>query len=135
VKKYLIAYLSTGVVFLALDFLWLGYIARDFMFQRVSQVLAPQPNLTVAALFYLVYIIGILIFAVEPAFKSGAWTTALMFGALFGFFVYATYDLTNLALLKQWPVSVAALDIAWGTFVNAVSATAGFLITRALVSE
>ena len=73
--------------------------------------------------------------AVEPAFRSGSWVTATVYGALFGFFVYATYDLTNLAMLKQWPVSVAALDIAWGTFVNAVAATAGFLAARAFAGE
>lgn len=135
VKKYLVAYLSTGIVFLALDFLWLGYLTRDFFRSRLTEVLAPEPNLAVAAIFYLVFVVGVIIFAVEPAFKSGQWTTAALYGALFGFFVYGTYDMTNLAMLKQWPVSVAVLDIAWGAFVNAVGATAGFLITRALVSD
>ncbi len=134
-KKYVIAYLSTGVVFLVLDFIWLGYVTRSFFRDRLADVLSPQPDLKVAGVFYLIYIVGILIFAVEPAFKSGSWTTAAIYGALFGFFVYSTYDLTNLAMLKQWPVSVATLDIAWGTFVNAVGATAGFLITRAIAAD
>lgn len=134
-KKYLIAYLASGAVFLALDALWLGVVARSFFRDRLTEVLSPEPNMTVAAVFYLIFVIGVLIFAVEPAFRSGSWITATLYGALFGFFVYATYDLTNLAMLKQWPVSVAALDIAWGTFVNAVAATAGFLAARAFAGE
>ena len=127
-KKYLIAYLGTGVVFLALDALWLGVVARSFFRDRLTEVLSPEPNMTVAAVFYLIFVIGVLIFAVEPAFRSGSWVTATVYGALFGFFVYATYDLTNQATLKDWPLSITFADIPWGAFVTATGASAGFLV-------
>jgi uncharacterized membrane protein len=86
--------------------------------------MAPQPRLGVAALFYLLYPLGIVIFAVA-ARPAGAWQPTLLAGALFGFFAYATYDLTNLATLKGWPLGLSLIDVAWGSLVSAVSAGAG----------
>ena len=90
---------------------------------RWASWLAKNPNMTVAVIFYLVYIVGIMIFAVRPALASGDWKTAALFGALFGFFAYATYDLTNMATLKIWSMQVTLLDIAWGTLLTGTSAS------------
>jgi uncharacterized membrane protein len=128
--QYLAAYVVTAVIFLFLDFLWLGYIAKSFYFSRLGELLLDKPNLGVAAGFYAVYVIGLVIFAVAPALQSGSWKTALIYGALFGFFCYATYDMTNLATLKGWPVTVAIVDVIWGTVLTGVSALMGYLIVR-----
>jgi len=128
--QYLAAYLATAAIFLLIDVLWLGYIAKDFYFSRLGELLLEKPNLSVAAVFYAVYVIGIVIFAVGPALKYGSWQTALVYGALFGFFCYATYDMTNLATLKGWPVTIVVVDIIWGTVLTGTSALLGYLITR-----
>ncbi len=128
--QYLAAYVATAVVFLFIDYLWLGHIAKNFYFSRLGDLLADKPNLGVAAVFYAVYVIGVVIFAVGPALQSGTWKTALIYGALFGFFCYATYDMTNLATLKNWPVTVAVVDTIWGTVLTGFSALIGYLIVR-----
>jgi len=130
--QYLAAYVVTAIIFLFIDFLWLGHIAKTFYFSRLGELLLDKPNLGVAAVFYAVYVIGIVIFAVGPALQSGSWKTALLYGALFGFFCYATYDMTNLATLKGWPVTVAIVDTIWGTVLTGASALLGFLIVKQL---
>ncbi len=132
-SKLLLAYIATAAVFLLLDLLWLGEIAKSFYQSRLGDLLLERPNLTFAVLFYLTYVIGIIIFAVDPALKSGSWQTALIYGALFGFFAYATYDMTNLATLKSWPLDMSVVDIAWGTFLTGTSAVSGYLVTRYLM--
>jgi len=136
-SRSVIAYLSTLVVFAALDFVWLGFIAKDLYRNGIGHLMLETPNWTAAVLFYLIYIAGLVFFAVLPALaanpEAGTWTRATIYAALFGFFCYATYDLTNLATLKGWPVSIVIADLAWGAFVSACAATAGFFITRALV--
>ena len=132
-SRSLIAYLSTLVVFAVLDFLWLGLIAKDLYRNGIGHLMLETPNWTAALLFYLIYIAGLVFFAVLPGLEAGAWVRAALYGALFGFFCYATYDLTNLATLKGWPVSIVIADLAWGAFVSAVAATASFFITRSLV--
>lgn len=128
--QYLAAYVATAAIFLFIDFLWLGYIAKTFYFSRLDGLLLDKPNLGVAAVFYAVYVIGVIIFAVGPALKSGSWQTALIYGALFGFFCYATYDMTNLATLKGWPVTIVVVDVIWGTVLTGVSALLGYLIVQ-----
>ena len=130
--RFAIAYAATFVVFCGLDFIWLGFVAKDYYQSQIGALLLEKPNWPVAALFYSVYIVGVLIFAVLPALDAGQWGKALLYGALFGFFAYATYDLTNLATLKGWSSGVALLDLAWGAVVTGISATAGYLITRML---
>jgi uncharacterized membrane protein len=130
--KYGIAYLTTAVVFLAIDMVWLGFVAKTFYRDRIGHLLAEDFNLVAATGFYLFYVIGIVIFAVAPALQSGSWKTALTMGALFGLFAYATYDMTNLATLRGWPVAVTVVDMAWGTVITGVSATAGYFLTRSL---
>jgi len=122
--KHLAAYAATALAMLVLDALWLGLIAAPLYQQGIGHLMAPQPRLGVAALFYLLYPLGIVIFAVA-ARPAGAWRPTLLAGALFGFFAYATYDLTNLATLKGWPLWLSVIDIAWGCLVSAASAAAG----------
>lgn len=128
-----VAYASTLVVFLALDFVWLGFIAKDLYRNGIGHLMLETPNWTAAGLFYLLYVAGLVFFAVLPGLDAGAWARAALYAALFGFFCYATYDLTNLATLKGWPVSIVIADLAWGAFVSAAAATASFFITPALV--
>ena len=127
-----IAYAATFIVFCALDFLWLGFVAKSYYQSQVGTLLLEKPNLPVAALFYVLYIVGVLIFAVLPALEVGQWSRALLHGALFGLFAYATYDLTNLATLKGWSAGLALLDLSWGAVVTGISATAGYLVARTM---
>jgi len=129
-KKYLVIYLATTFVLVVLDGIWLGVVAKDYFRSRLGHLMLPEVNLWVAAIFYVVYPIGVVIFAASPALANGSSLTALTYGALFGFFAYATYDLTNLATLRDWPLSVVALDVAWGTFVTSISAAAGLIISN-----
>jgi uncharacterized membrane protein len=122
-RTYLVAYLAGLAVFLAGDVVWLGSIAIGFYRSRLGDLLLERPNLAVAAGFYALYLVGVVIFAVAPALRSGTWTTATLYGALFGLFAYATYDLTNLATLRHWSAAVSLLDIAWGIAITALSAT------------
>lgn len=116
--NYLYLYLATVPVFFAIDMLWLGFIANSLYQSKLAHLLGPV-NWPVAVTFYLIYIVGILFFAVRPALDSGSTTTALLLGAAFGFFTYATYDLTNLSTLKDWPVTITIIDIIWGTVLSA----------------
>ena len=128
--RYAIAYLATAVVFLVADMIWLGFVAKNFYRDNLGGMLLEQPSIPVAAAFYALYVVGVIIFAVAPALREETWLTAAIYGALFGFFAYATYDLTNLATLKDWPPIVSIVDLAWGTCVTAVAATGGYAITQ-----
>jgi uncharacterized membrane protein len=127
----LIGYVTTLVAFLAADMIWLGIMAPRYYRPTMGDIVLATVNLPAAIAFYVLYPIGLLIFAVYPALKSGSLTTALIHGALFGFFTYATYDLTNLATLRSWTWSLTVVDVAWGTALAAVSAAIAFaVITR-----
>jgi uncharacterized membrane protein len=121
---YLLAYGVCVVVMGGLDFLWLtnthGLYQKD-----LGALLADNPNMVVAVIFYLTYMVGVQVFAVRPALESGDWKSAALFGALFGFFTYATYDLTNMATMKVWTLRVTLYDIAWGTILTGITASAG----------
>ncbi|HJS45120.1 MAG TPA: DUF2177 family protein [Rhizomicrobium sp.] len=125
---YLIAYLVCIVVMGGLDFLWLSNTSASLYRRDLGPLLADNPNMTVAVIFYLVFITGLLIFAVRPALASGDWRMGALYGALFGFFTYATYDLTNFATMKVWTLRVTLLDIAWGTFLTGTVASAGSVV-------
>ncbi len=126
-KKFVTLYLFSLPVFLILDGIWLGLIASDLYGNALAHLLGPV-NWIAAAIFYPVFLIGLTYFA---ATQTTSIKEALKRGALFGFFTYLTYDMTNLATLKDWPLHVSLIDIAWGTFVcGAVSAAATFLYTR-----
>ncbi len=130
-SRLVIAYLATLAAFCVLDFIWLGFVARGFYQAQVGALLLAQPKWGVAVMFYALYVVGIVVFAVQPALDSGSWLRALLLGGLFGFFCYATYDLTNLATLKGWTVPIAVVDILWGVVLTAASASAGYALTRA----
>jgi uncharacterized membrane protein len=125
-----IAYACAAVVMLPLDLAWLGTVGRSFYRSRLGPLLLERPAWGPALAFYLLYVVGVVIFAIAPAVRDGAWTTALLFGAMFGFFAYATYDLSNLATLKGFSPEVAMLDIAWGTVLTALTAAGGYGLAR-----
>ena len=127
-----IAYLGTAIVFFAIDFVWLAFIAKSFYAQQLGPLMRESPNLTVAGVFYVVYVVGVVVFAVMPAVRADSWTTALVLGALLGLVAYGTYDATNLATLKNWPTIVSIVDVIWGTVLTAGSATAGYFVVRLL---
>ena len=125
VKRLLAAYAGTLVIMVALDLLWLGVIAKPLYQQGIGHLMADKPLVPVAVLFYALFALGLVVFAVAPAGPAPGWGRTAATAALFGFFAYATYDLTNLATLKHWPVGLSLLDIAWGTGVSAAAAVGG----------
>ena len=124
-NKYLAAYGGTAVVMVALDLIWLGVIAKPLYQQGLGHLMAASPNVPVAVVFYLLFAVGLVIFAVAPHTAPHSWATTLTMAALFGFFTYATYDLTNWATLKDWPWKLSLIDMAWGTLVSTSSAAGG----------
>ncbi len=129
--RWLIAYVTTALAMVAMDFCWLT-ATNGFYRQQIGALLLAQPRMGPAVLFYLLYVVGTVTFVVMPGLRGGkAWTTALR-GGLFGLIAYATYDLTNLATLKGFPVDLAALDLSWGFIITAVSAMAGWAVTKRL---
>jgi len=127
---YIKLYICTVPVFFLVDMLWLGIVARGFYRHQLDDILGDHINWTAAVVFYLIYIVGILLFAVRPAINSNAWTQALILGAMFGFFTYATYDLTNLATIKDWPLTIVFVDIIWGTFLCGFVSLSSYAISR-----
>ena len=127
---YLKLYFLTVPVFFLIDLIWLGVVAKDYYQKNLKYILSPNVNWTAAIIFYLIYIVGILIFAVLPAVAKDSLRHAAVWGALFGFFTYATYDLTNLALLKEWPLNIVFVDILWGVVLCSAVATLSFYIAR-----
>lgn len=129
--KYVAAYLGAGLAFALIDAVWLTTVGPKLYRPALDEVLAPRFNLPAAIAFYLVFIAGVLLLAVLPAAREGGnWTRALANGAVLGFTAYATYDLTNQATLKVWPLKVTLADIGWGTFLTACAAAAGFAAYR-----
>jgi len=130
--NYLAAYGATVVVLLALDVLWLGFIAKSFYRAGIRHLMADKPNLVAGGVFYLLYPLGVLLFVIAPTAGSAGlalpseapWSSAVLAGSLFGFFAYATCDLSNLATLRAWPLPLALVDIAWGTALTAAAAAA-----------
>jgi uncharacterized membrane protein len=119
------------IVYCGGDWLWLGVVARDFYATRLGALLRPEPSWGPALLFYPLYVCGLLVFCVAPARAAGSWRKGLGMGALFGLVAYATYDLSNLATLQGWPVAVTVVDIAWGAFISAMAALAGYAAAAA----
>ena len=127
-KAVVIAYVVSAAAFLIADLLWLGVVARDFYLRHLGKFFADKVNWSAAWAFYVIYIAGIVVFAVRPAVRDQSLAGAVLFGSLFGFFAYATYDLTNLATLRDWPRSVVVVDIIWGTILSGITAGIGFMI-------
>jgi uncharacterized membrane protein len=129
-SKLIISYVLTFAVFFIIDMAWLGFIAKDLYRKYLGSLLADNVNWTAAIIFYLLFIAGIFIFAILPAIEKESLRSAILLGGLFGFFTYATYDLTNLATLKGWPVTIVYIDIVWGFVLSAAVSTAGYYIVK-----
>ena len=118
-------------VFFAIDMIWLGLIAKDFYRGQIGALMKPDINWTSAIIFYLIFIAGLVVFVITPAVEKGSWTQALFVGALFGLITYATYDLTNLATLKDWPIMVTIVDLIWGAVLaSSVSVVTYFIANK-----
>jgi uncharacterized membrane protein len=128
--KWMLAYGATAIVFAALDFVWLTTMGEAVYRPALQELMAAEVNYPAAVLFYVVYIACVVFLAVRPAVQAGSFSLALLNGAVLGLCAYATYDLTNMATLKTWPIYVAALDVGWGTVLTAVAAAAGYLASR-----
>lgn len=133
ISFYLKLYALTVPVFFIIDILWLGVIAKGFYRRKLKSILSADVNWAAAVTFYLIYIAGILIFAVRPAVNSNSLAPAAVLGALFGFFTYATYDLTNMATIKDWPLVIVVVDIIWGVCLCSLVSSASFMISKWLV--
>ena len=128
--KLILSYLLTAIFFFAIDMTWLGFIAKDLYKKYLGGFLSDKVNWTAAILFYLLFIIGIFYFAILPAIEKNSVAKAILSGALFGFFTYSTYDLTNLATLKNWPLQIVFIDIIWGSVLTGLVSIAGFYIVK-----
>lgn len=129
-NRFVAAYAGTATVMVILDLLWLGIVAKPLYQEGIGHLMAEQPLLPVAVVFYLLYALGVVVLAVAPQLAPAAprgWAETLGMAALFGLIAYATYDLTNLATLKGWPWKLSLIDMAWGTVVTTVSAAGGKL--------
>jgi len=132
-KMLVIAFAVTAVVFLILDAIWLGVISRNLYQREIGDLLLPKPNIGAAAVFYVIYIAGLVYFCVVPGVAGQSALRGLVNGAVFGIVAYATYDLTNLATLKGWSTTLVFIDVAWGAVASAIaSAVAVAVTTRAV---
>ncbi|MDA3891509.1 MAG: DUF2177 family protein [Salinivirgaceae bacterium] len=129
-KNIIISYLLTFIVFLMIDMLWLGVVAKNLYQKYLGGFLSETVNWTAAFVFYLIYIVGISIFAIYPAVNKDSAQNAIIMGALFGIFTYATYDLINLATLKGWPLPIVFIDIVWGAVLSAIVSFSGYYIVK-----
>ena len=130
--KYAIVYGATLLVFLVVDFLWLGLIAKSFYDRQLGALLSQRVNWPAAIAFYFIYIIGLMIFCIAPAVGRSSMTNAMVLGGLYGFFTYATYELTNYALIRDWPAALVPVDIAWGVVLCTIVSAGGFAVARLL---
>jgi len=128
IKTFFVALVS----FMIIDFTWLGLVAKGFYDKRIGFLMKDDINWTAAIIFYLLFIVGLMVFVINPALEAGSWTKALTLGAFFGLVTYATYDLTNLALTKDWPLSVTIVDMIWGAFLAASVSTITFFVISKL---
>jgi uncharacterized membrane protein len=127
---YLKLYFATLAVFFAVDMLWLGLIARTFYKKHLGYLMAPDVNWYAALIFYFLFIVGVLVFVVLPGIKENSLPATILKAALFGLITYATYDLTNLATVKEWPLIITVVDLIWGMVLSTVVSIAGFFIGK-----
>jgi len=126
--SYAIAYLVATAIFLLIDAIWLGVVAKNFYADQLGYLMADNIRFGVAAAFYAVYTIGIIVFAIKPGMSADSISMVAGYSALFGFLAYGTYDFTNLATIKDWPVIVSVVDIIWGTTITTVTGVTTYLI-------
>lgn len=130
VFKYFLTYLLTVPIFFAIDLVWLGVVAKGLYRQELGKFLSDKPNWAAAIVFYLIYIAGIIVLAVSPAVEKQSILKAVVLGGVFGGMAYATYDLTNLATLKGWPIKIVVIDIIWGIVLTAAVAAVSYQIAN-----
>ena len=128
--RVIFSYLLTTVVFFAIDMAWLGFVAKSIYRKYLGALLSDTVNWASAIIFYLIFIVGIFIFVIAPAVEKQSVSRAVVLGAIFGFIAYATYDLTNYATLKGFPLNIVFIDLAWGAVLTAVVSLAGFYIVK-----
>lgn len=131
--KILLLYLGTTIVFFAIDIIWLGLIAKGLYQKQIGHLMANEVNWMAAIIFYLLFIVGILVFCVFPALEVDSVVRAITLGAFFGGICYATYDLTNLATLKDWPIKIVVIDIVWGMVLTGIVATVSYYLAKWLM--
>jgi len=127
--KTLLIFIITSVIFFAIDMVWLGVIAKNYYQEKIGFLMADKVNWVAALVFYVMYIGGILYFVILPSIDNGNWQTALLKGAILGMLCYGTYDLTNMATLKNWPYQLVIIDILWGAFLTGATATIAYLLS------
>ena len=125
---FITLYLIALPVFLAIDMVWLIFVAKNFYAQQIGFLMKTEINWSAAIIFYLLFVVGLVVFVIAPALEKNSWSHALIYGALFGLVAYATYDLTNLATMKNWPVLITIVDLAWGMTVAASVSIVTYLI-------
>lgn len=126
VKAYIIAFIT----FFLIDIVWLVVVARKLYRQELGFLMSDKPNWIAAVIFYLIFILGIVFFVIHPALEKESWTYALFAGLLFGFITYATYDLTNLATVKNWPLKITIIDLIWGTSLGGLVSTITYFFLK-----
>ena len=128
--RIIISYLLTTVVFFAIDMVWLGFVAKNLYRKYLGALLSDKVNWAAAIIFYLIFIVGIFIFVIHPAVEKQSVVRAVILGAVFGFIAYATYDLTNYATLRGFPLNIVFIDLAWGAVLTATVSVAGYYIVK-----
>ncbi|WP_417435763.1 DUF2177 family protein [Hoeflea sp.] len=124
------AWAGTAVFILIIDAVWLGLVASGFYARQLGDLMLDSPKLSIAAVFYVMYSGVVVLLASAPAFRSGSLQDALLLGAILGFAAYGTYDITNMATLKNWPLVMSLVDMAWGTALTAAASAAGYWLLR-----
>jgi uncharacterized membrane protein len=127
---YIKLYLATLVAFFAIDLLWLGLVARTFYSKHLGYLMTTNTKWVAAIIFYLLFIAGLLVFVVVPGLQANSLSRTLLLAAFFGLVTYATYDLTNLATVKDWPILVTIVDLLWGTTLSVLVSLVSFLVGR-----
>lgn len=125
---FLPLYFLTLPIFFAIDMIWLTVVAKNFYAKYLGYLMAQQVNMAAAVIFYILFIAGLVVFVITPALQSHSWVKALTLGAFFGLISYATYDLSNLATIKDWPMIVTIVDLIWGTVLAAVVSVLSYLL-------
>lgn len=123
-------YLITLPIFFGIDMIWLGLVAKNFYSKHLGYLMTQSPNWTAALLFYFLFIGGLVLFVIAPALEKNSWTHALYLGVVFGLMTYATYDLTNLATVKNWPLLVTVVDLIWGMTLSASVSVASYFLAK-----
>lgn len=129
----IIKYFIVLIIFLVIDFIWLAFIAKNLYRKYLGYLMKDKPNLLAAFIFYLIFVFGVLLFVINPALAEGSLLSALKRGLLFGLVTYSTYDLTNLATVKNWPIRITIIDLIWGTTVSALTSVLSYLMINAIL--